>query len=268
MLVKNVTIGADIEVFLKDMSSNEVISAEGIIKGTKEEPFKFVEGNDYFGISLDNVLAEFCIPPVKNAQEWFNNISFALNYIKENIPNGLGIEKIPSARLDFKWLQTENAKLFGCEVDFNAWMFGQMNPKPELKDGNENLRSCGGHIHIGYDKPDFDLSLSLVKAMDIFVGLPSVIQEPDNERKSLYGKAGAFRTKPYGIEYRTVSNYYLASETLTKWVFNNTLEAIEWTNKGLNLSGEEGEAIRAAINFADKELAQTMCKYFGVKLAA
>jgi hypothetical protein len=110
--------------------------------------------------------------------------------------------------------------------------------------------------------------MSLIKAMDIFIGLPSVIQEPDNDRKLLYGKAGAFRNKDYGAEYRTISNYYINSKELTKWVFDNTMEAIEFVNRESVINEEEGQAIRLAINKADKALAETMCKYFGVKLAA
>jgi hypothetical protein len=266
LLLKDVTIGADIEVFLKDISSDEIVSAEGIIKGTKDEPFRFKPENDYFGTSLDNVMAEFCIPPVTTGNDFYRNIQEALSYIKSDIPKELDIFAFPCANVDEKYLQTENAQLFGCDPDFNAWLFGNLNPKPEATNGT--LRSCGGHIHIGYRKPSQDLSMQLVKAMDIFVGLPSVIQEPDNQRKMLYGKAGAFRFKPYGVEYRTVSNYYIASENLTKWAFTNTMEAIKFINDGNVINEQESDAIRTAINAGDKELAETMCKYFNVKLAA
>lgn len=266
LLLKDVTIGADIEVFLKDISSDEIVSAEGIIKGTKEHPFKFKPGNDYFGTSLDNVMAEFCIPPVVTGEDFHSNIQEALSFIKSDIPNTLDILAFPCMTVDEKYLQTDNAKMFGCDPDFNAWLFGNMNTKPEAANGN--LRSCGGHIHIGYKKPNWTLNMEIVKAMDIFIGLPSILQEPDNQRKTLYGKAGAFRHKNYGVEYRTVSNYYIASEALIKWAFENTLQAVKFVNDGNSITNEEGEAIRTAINASDKELADTMCKYFKVKLAA
>lgn len=265
LLVDNVTIGADIEVFLENISSKEIISAEGIIKGTKEHPFKFKDDNDYFGTSLDNVMAEFCIPPARDIDDFHSNIQYALEYIKSILPREIRPIALPAARLDSKYLLTENAQLFGCEPDFNAWLMGDMNEKPTAAG---NLRSCGGHIHVGYADPQMDISMCIVRAMDIFLGLPSIIQEPDNERKSLYGKAGAFRFKDYGVEYRTISNYYINSEILTNWAFNNTLEAIKFVNNDKNISYEEGHAVSTAINSNDKTLAKTMCEYFNVKLAA
>jgi hypothetical protein len=265
-LVLNPTIGADIEVFLRDKISDEVVSAEGIIRGTKEEPFRFMKENHFYATSLDNVMAEFCIPPATTSDDFRIGIETALNYIHNTIPGNLSILAFPSAKVDGRWLETPNAQLFGCEPDYNAWYDGLVNDKPQAID--ENLRSCGGHIHIGYDDSNPKVNMSLIKAMDIFIGLPSVIQEPDNERKLLYGKAGAFRNKSYGTEYRTISNYYINSTELTKWVFDNTLHAIEFVNRESVINDEEGQAIRLAINKADKNLAETMCKYFGVKLAA
>jgi hypothetical protein len=263
LLVNKVTVGADIEVFLQDRDTEEIVSAEGIIQGSKDAPFQFKDGG--FATSLDNVMAEFNIPPAKDADEFHRNISEALSYIESTIPKRLKPLAVPSAYIDPRWLNTENAQMFGCEPDYNAWIFGEINEKPNA---NTNLRSCGGHIHIGYEKPNNMLSMQLIRVMDIFIGLPSIIQEPDNERKMLYGKAGAYRLKNYGAEYRTVSNYYLQSASLTKWAFNNTLSAVEFVNQENPISGEESKAIQAAINFNDKPLAQTLCTYFGVKLAS
>ena len=38
----------------------------------------------------------------------------------------------------------------------------------------------------------------MVKLLDIFLGIPSVIIDPDKKRRKLYGKAGAFRLTKYG----------------------------------------------------------------------
>jgi hypothetical protein len=264
-LISNVTIGADIELFLIDKVTKEVVSAEGIIKGSKEAPFRFKENNPFFATSLDNILCEFCIPPAKNAKEFNSYILEAQDYIRTTIPPELDIFAFPSAHINEKWLKTQNAMTLGCEPDYNAWKFGAVNEKP---DATSNIRSAGGHIHCGYDKSNSKTNLSLIKAMDIFVGLPSVIQEPDNDRKSLYGCAGAFRHKSYGIEYRSVSNYYLTSPELTEWVFGNTMQAIDFVNMQSAINEDESYGIQLAINTNNKSLAQTLCTYFGVKLAA
>jgi len=265
-LISKPTIGADIEVFLKNKRTNKVVSAEGIIKGSKHDPFKFMDGNPYFATSLDNVMAEFCIEPATTKKKFRAGIEVALNYITDSIPKELSIYAFPSAKIDGKYLQTANAQLFGCDPDYNAWLDGVMNAAPAAN--GSVIRSCGGHIHVGYNKPDEEISMKLIKAMDIFIGLPSVLQEPDNDRKKLYGKAGAFRFKNYGVEYRTVSNYYVNSAELSHWAFDNTLAAINFVNDQNQISKDEANGIQMAINTADKKLAKTMCKYFGVQLAA
>lgn len=257
-----VLLGADIEVFLKDKETNEVVSAEGIVKGSKEAPFAFKDGG--FATSLDNIMVEFNIPPASTPDSFAENIDIALDYVRKSIPENLDILIMPAARVDRKWLQTENALLFGCDPDYNAWTMGDINPRP---DATTDLRSCGGHIHLGYPKHDVMMNMGIIRAMDIHIGLASILQEPDNERKQLYGRAGAFRNKKYGVEYRTPSNYYISKPELTKWVFNNAMAAYEFAAAQTPLTREEGDAIQLAINGNDKQLAQTLCTYFGVKLA-
>lgn len=260
-LIRNATIGADIEVFLKDNLKNEIVSAEPYIKGTKHEPFNFDTSNKYFAVSLDNVLAEFCIPPAQTVVDWVGNISKALEYIQSAIPENLSVVATPSAILKPKYLRTINAQTFGCEGDLNIWLKAN-NEKPNAK--NKNLRSAGGHIHIGYEKNSIEVNEMIVKTMDLFIGVPSVLQEPNNERKLLYGKAGCARFKPdYGVEYRTVSNYYLQSEALTKWVFERTKAAIEFINKGKFDEVEEvGELIQNCINRSDTIAAGNLIRQF------
>src|SRR5690606_5853835 len=93
-------------------------------------------------------------------------------------------------------------------------------------------RTCGGHIHIGYDSPDFIVSEDIVHAMDTVLGLESINLDKDDRRREMYGKAGCFRVKDYGVEYRTLSNFWLQSDELKKWAYNKTLEAIEMVNSG------------------------------------
>jgi hypothetical protein len=49
----------------------------------------------------------------------------------------------------------------------------------------------------------------------------------DDRRRQLYGKAGAYRPKPYGMEYRVLSNVWLKNKSLQRWVYRNTMRAIK-----------------------------------------
>jgi hypothetical protein len=270
------SIGADVEVFLKNKHSNQVVSAEGYIKGTKENPFIFDKKNNFFSTSLDNVLAEFTIPPANNVEDFVKYLQKGLSYINKSIPKDLCTHIFPAANLDNNFLKTEQALKFGCEPDANAYL-KWVNITPSSKD--KTLRSAGGHIHLGYNEtylvPDLQnpneeilnndlVRQTIIKALDLFVGIPMLIYEPNNKRKELYGKAGAYRPKTYGVEYRTLSNYYLTSEKLTKLVFNNTIEAINFLNKGNIIEKELGFFVENTINNSNIENAKYLIKEFKI----
>ncbi len=132
-------IGSDVEFFLKKKDSNEIVSAEGLIKGTKSDPFKFDKEEPFFATSLDNVMAEGNIPPAKTPAEFFAAVEKLRKYIDSVIPKDLMTVAIPSARLDYKHLMTENAQVFGCDPSLNCWTDEEVIPQPS----GENLRSAG-----------------------------------------------------------------------------------------------------------------------------
>ena len=91
--------------------------------------------------------------------------------------------------------------------------------------------------------------------------------EPDNKRKELYGKAGAFREKPYGVEYRTISNYYLQSKKLIYWVFDQTQAAINFVNNQTPIDDFLQEVVQTTINTSNKQDALALVKDYKLKLA-
>ena len=116
-----------------------------------------------------------------------------------------------------------------------------------------------GHISIGWDNPTQEQQLDMVKAMDATVGLESVLLDFDTERKKLYGKAGCFRFREYGIEYRSLSNFWIKTDESLKWAWDTTMKAIELVNSGkIEEVKELGNYIVEAINTNNKELAQEL----------
>ena len=116
-----------------------------------------------------------------------------------------------------------------------------------------------GHISIGWDNPTQEQQLDMVKAMDATVGLESVLLDFDTERKKLYGKAGCFRFREYGIEYRSLSNFWIKSDESLKWSWDTTMKAIELVNSGkIEEVKELGVYIVEAINTNNKDLAQEL----------
>ena len=195
------TYGCDPELFVKN-AKGKYISAHDLIPGTKEEPFKAPGG----AVQVDGMAVEFNIEPVDNVDDWEKNISLVLESLRDMLP-GCTLVAEPSARFTPKiWEATpDEAKELGCNPDFNAYT-KLPNPRPN---GIERVRGAGGHIHIGWRKEaDIDVEndihlencRKLVKQLDRYVGIPSLQFDKDMKRRKMYGLAGAFRPKPYGVE--------------------------------------------------------------------
>lgn len=244
--------GADPELFLVEKETGKFISSVGLIGGSKDSPLPI--GNDCF-VQEDNVAVEFNIPPCKSSDEFVKSIQYNLDYIKKKVDTlGLSTNIIPSAEFEKDQLCTYEAQSFGCTPDYNAWLGGKRNPRPSSD--NEALRSAGGHIHIELSKEDN--ILDVVKAMDWFVGCQMLKFDSDNKRRSLYGRAGAFRPKPYGVEYRTASNAWIQDEDKMRWVWDQTDKAVAFVRSGKKFTEGQESLIQECINNGNTELLQIL----------
>lgn len=241
MRIANPTFGSDIEFFLSTVRG-EMFPAIGIVGGTKKEPKPLGQG--YF-IQEDNVAVEFNIPVCKTPKEFTKAVFTGYNKCVQELPPTLTPAYVASAEFPFEYLQNPQAREFGCEPDMSAWT-RDFNPRP--KSNNELLRSAGGHVHIGWTNPDMETRFDLIKACDVFVGIPSLAEDKDKRRRELYGKAGAMRIKPYGVEHRLLSNYWLFDNSATARVINRYKEAIDFINYGHVIAPEDAEDIVTAIN--------------------
>ena len=253
-IVTNFTVGADPEMFIIDNRTKEVVSSIGLIPGEKGDPWKDESWPEGFGIEIDNILAEFNIPPVKTKEDFINNLNFMKSEIDKFVKkqdDNLGILCTASKMVSEDQLQHPIAKLFGCSVDYNAYKEGP-NPKP--KGESTNLRSAGFHIHLGYANKNTETSLEIIKNMDVFLGLPSVIFDRDRKRRSLYGKAGCFRLTPYGLEYRVLSSKMYSTDALMSLVWDGIILSIKAYNMCIDLSKYKSDVVKA-INTSNKKLA-------------
>lgn len=250
-------IGADPELFLK--RGNKYISSIGLIGGTKYAPFLIRE--DGCAVQEDNVAVEFNIPPCVDVEAFVESINFNLKYLADLAEKqGLSLSLTASAVFDKDQLANPAAQEFGCEPDYNCWT-GMQNPRPEAK--NKNLRSAGGHVHVGCREAKID-PWEMMKACDLFLGVPSLEMDQDTRRRELYGKAGACRIKPYGAEYRTLSNWWLQDDDSKKWVFRQVHKAKDWLLKGNTLTEQAGHMIQECINTSNMDMMKEIRRHYGV----
>ena len=220
--MKPFTIGADPEVLLSN--GIKFISAIGIIPGTKEYPHPLDNGGS---LHPDNVTAEFNTIPASSKGGFSKSVSTMISAVDELVAaQGLMISQQSFASYEDDQLMEPDAMMAGCEPDFNAYT-GQMNPIAELDMTSD--RSAGGHIHIGYELKSEEELMKLVKTLDLLISVPAMKHE-SADRKKLYGKAGSFRKKDYGVEYRTPSNWWIFSEAHRQWIYDRVASAVESFN--------------------------------------
>lgn len=217
-----VTIGADPEFFLKKRGTSQYVSAHGIVPGTKEHPHKLKGG----AVQLDGTAVEFNIDPASTKKEFSENIKTVLAEIRKIVPDKYDFEFKPAVKFAPRYFEKrvpESAKELGCNPDFDAYRFGAPNNPPDNK---TTMRTGAGHIHIGFcknaDVKDrdhiIDCSL-LAKRLDRVFRPIEKNWDKDTLRRSMYGKLGCFRPKPYGMEYRSLSNAWLNYPKLWPFLF-------------------------------------------------
>lgn len=261
----NILVGADPEVFVKD-KKGRFRSAHGLIPGTKKEPYKVNKG----AVQVDGMALEFNIDPASSEDEFVENIFTVLEELRAMVPGyELVIEPTAIFHGNHFRIQPEEAKELGCEPDFSAYTCEE-NPRP---DNHTTMRTAAGHIHLGFTNgadprsPEHMMRCTtLVKHLDWYLGLPSLSWDNDTKRRSMYGKAGVFRPKSYGLEYRTLSNRWLSDERLTRYVYRQSITAIENLMEGHRFSIAKQRECQKCINHSCRQDARLQCRFNGINL--
>lgn len=258
---KVILLATDPELFT--MSGGRISSVAGLLGADKSNK-KTV--TDDIRIQEDNVLVEFDTNPHSTFEGFNSNIHRGIESCAEVVGAvgheiAMGISShVFSAEEMSKFHQ--DAFTFGCEPDYNA-LTGFRNPKPAAAD--PGLRTAGGHIHIGYSDVigvTSDSQKILGVMCDYFLGLPALLLDSDDRRKELYGKAGACRFKPYGIEYRVLSNFWIQNKDNRSWAWEQAHKAFELMNGDYMtlISTISPEAVQEAINSNNKSMAEQFIK--------
>lgn len=246
------TVGTDPELFLLD--NGKPLSAEGLIGGSKSKPI-YIDG---IGLQEDNVMVEFNTPVTKTASEMTDHIDKALKLIEEMTKKTILI--VPSLRFDAVSLSTFQACESGCDPDFNAYTLSQ-NMAPMLS--GTDMRYAGGHIHIGRDLQDKEKS-EYVKLMDLVIGLTSLKYDKDTERRAMYGKAGRFRPKSYGVEYRSPSNWWIKRSDYITLIFDLIGQVEDLYVKGSRVEKNIELELRKAMRYSDRVTALKLQRKYAI----
>lgn len=231
--MSDIKIGADPEFFLRDTETGNLVSAYGMIEGTKHDPLKVECG----AVQVDGMALEFNIDPASSWREFDQNIVAVLRQLREKIPSRYAFEFIPVAHFGKEYIdaQPDEAKQLGCDPDYSAWTKG-INPKPN---GDLGFRTASGHIHIGWTNEQdithpehIEACEMMSKQLDITLGLFSLLFDTDTTRRQMYGQFGVYRPKHYGVEYRTLSNVWVNNPSLRRGVYHQAIFAADQLMQG------------------------------------
>lgn len=218
-----VTMGCDPEIFVVEKDNPEKIIPAWKFLGSKKEPDYTPTGVGYGDMPMywDGFQAEFttrggitCLGYV------FDSVHSGLKgvyqkakkYDKDAV---LSIKSVLPVDPEILATGEEQHVQFGCMPSYNAYgLSGLPN------DGRTcPIRFAGGHIHFGM-APEHKALLKSPEALkkiiwhlDAIAGVAcvSLFENWDNPvRRQYYGLPGEYRLPPHGLEYRTLSNAWLA----------------------------------------------------------
>ncbi len=215
-------IGADPEVFVNSLVTDargravrwEPIPAFGLFGGNKEKPVQ-MEGLEAGYMYLeDNAALEFNIPPQETSGGFVDAIQAAKSWMQRNLLDERKLTYSEQSVMELapKYQRDPRGQEVGCLADHDSYDNDGAKRKPFSGATLGNTRYAGAHIHLAYNVEVVPAFVA-ARFLDLFLSLPYIEYDKQGPRRDTYGKAGLFRPKSYGVEYRTLSNW---------WVFTST----------------------------------------------
>lgn len=207
-------IGADPEVFV--FRDDKIVPVCGLVGGTKDNPIKIDLGQNKKGMlgsyayQEDNVAFEFNIPACSRATDFVEAIRRMRTWMSQFLASkGLEWRNKAAQKFTANALDHPLAQTIGCNPDMWAYKQGVGYERQafNIKDLGQH-RYCGGHIHLGYDKKAIPPNI-MAQLVDLLINVPHLRFDKQGPRRNFYGLPGVYREKPYGIEYRTFSSFWL-----------------------------------------------------------
>lgn len=292
-----ITVGADPEFFIRDRRTGGVVPVCGLLGGTKKSPKKLTGAPEGFFVQEDNVMAEFNVPPAKGSEQFSLSITRGLRSLERLVrtrsENKFEIDYASTRLFTLGQLDDPRAAVFGCSPENDAYNIGRAAPRLEREqletDGGE-YRCAGGHLHMGFasttgmHKPALPPPFVMAQFADLFLALPFCGLDKQGKRRELYGRAGRYRETSYGIEYRTLSNFWVfdrgLSRTAAQYVIHlgqylsypednkvrESYQEVPWKDVQSCINEEDENTANELIPYLVKDLKIPLCQLGGEEL--
>lgn len=259
---KHLVIGSDPEVFVVDSKGELIPAFEFLPSAAKARRNTDAYGNNIPAIYWDGYQAEFA-PGNHQCQEghWSKCYAAMGRILEEACKKfpGASISPASVAHVSYERLEkdAEEHVAFGCSPSLNA--YGEdpvVPPEPRLYP----IRTAGGHIHLNLPTGTIstkDGKAEFVRRLDAVLGVLSVglFQKFDDpRRRAIYGRAGEYRDKTYGVEYRVLSNAWASSALPQHIVFELARRVMGMPDSVIGMYKFNEQEVRDCINNCDVSL--------------
>lgn len=222
----SLSFGSDPEFMLVDNKLNLKSAINLLPSKANAKPYK---GSFIY---YDNVLAEVAIKPALTKEEFLKNTKDSLGKLA-NIIHPFKFELCSAESYPNKELHHRESRIVGCNPEWNVYTLKCVLP-PEDVIVKTNFRTAGGHIHVGSKNLQDSISVfSFIRMMDLFVAIPSLFMDKDlssKERRKIYGQAGTHRITDYGLEYRSLGNFWFCSPEYAGLIYDLTMFVYSFIN--------------------------------------
>jgi len=235
----SLTLGSDPEMFVED-ENEKVIPAFNFL-GSKDKPNRTYDSQDFkYGnnkMYWDGFQAEFETAALTclgwHTDSVFCGIKGLFDKAKKYNPKAkLSLKTTMDIDYDLLKTSAEEHVQFGCMPSFNAYGMQGL----QFNGRDVPFRSAGGHIHYGIGKITHEQAIPIVKALDAILGVACVslfAKYDDVRRRQMYGLAGEYRLPPHGLEYRVLSNAWMAHPAIMNLVFDVSRKVLMFGKIGL-----------------------------------
>jgi hypothetical protein len=248
------SLGTDPEVFVVDETGEVIPAWEFAPKKGKGNGQCYWDGfQAEFTVHAGNCLALMAdslqkglAQTLQTARKQFPKAKLSLDNVLEVSPQVL------------KACKDEHAAL-GCDPSEN--IYGAKG-KAVLDGRKLPMRFAGGHMHFGVGRQMPKTTEAIVKTLDAIVGVSGVSLAAGIDsavRRQFYGLAGEYRLPAHGIEWRTLSNFWLTHPGIMHLVFDLGRECVRLGHGGLRYLWEADEQeVQDIINGNDVQAARKL----------
>lgn len=244
-------VGGDPEIFLRDKKTKQFVSVTDFdVPGTKAKPHPVKKG----AIQKDGTALEINIDPADNAKDFKDNLATVIQEARSYVPENIEFVFTPVVDYakDYYTRIPTLALELGCDPDYNG-QTGERNNNP-VPIGT--MRTASGHITLGWgegfdpmDATHFWDCRQMSTRLNTYFSQFKPLWDKDQRRHQVYGAGAAFRPKPFGVEFRSLSNAWVGKPVLHEWIF----DSVKWVFNHALTGGKINNMAYYSFNAPDQQ---------------